>query len=206
MNENKIFLMLLKNAIFPGTVKMTNEYFDLQKIYELAQIHHVLPMIHEQIKLYKDYLEISDQLINHWRLPVINTVMIQENATSIFLDLYQKMINAGIFVLVVKGIILRQLYPHPNYRMSSDEDIWIQKQQVQSCEDFLIEQGYKKESYSSDDTLSFTHQKTGFHLEVHVTPFSMQSAYKPMNEMFTHCYEHYKKIKIVRNKDTGNAY
>lgn len=198
MNEYELFLQLLQKSIYPSKPLSINIQSDInyQKIYQLADIHHVLPLIHEQFIKNKDILEIKDDDITKWKRQTINTVLIQENATSIFLELYQKMCDRGILALVVKGIVLRNLYTHPNYRISTDEDIWIHKNQVKECEMFLLSQGYKKETYSSEDTLSFTHEKTYFHLEVHITPFSSKGPYSLMNNMFIHCFENYKKIKI----------
>lgn len=200
MNNYEIFLTLLQREIYPNrATSRINQYdVDLQKIYQLGQMHHVLPIIHAQINCHKNEFGFRNLNLKQWRNQSINMVLMQERASSNFLELYQNLKKIGIFALVVKGITLRELYPNPNYRFSSDEDIWIKKEHAKQCEDFLISQGYRKESYSSEDTISFTHMETFFHLEVHLMPFSILGPHKQLNQLFIHCFNDFKKICIQK--------
>ena len=57
----------------------------------------------------------------------------QSRKTGEFLQLYQKLAEAGLTPLVVKGLVCRSLYREPDYRASGDEDILIPAEQFPEC-------------------------------------------------------------------------
>ena len=58
--------------------------------------------------------------------------------------------EAGIQALVVKGIVCRNLYPKPDYRVSGDEDVLIPAEQFDVCHQALTRYGMKISDPSQD--------------------------------------------------------
>ena len=95
--------------------------------------------------------------------------------------------------LGVKGIILRDLYPNPDYRPSSDEDILVKKEEFRQLDGILRREGFSAEL--GDDPLSeheitYWHRQTGAHLEIHLSLFPEDSdAYGHLNEPFRDAFD-----------------
>ena len=57
-----------------------------------------------------------------------------------FLDVYKDFIKEGLKVAVIKGIVLRYLYPEPDFRPSNDEDIYVQSKDLNQTHLILMVQ------------------------------------------------------------------
>ena len=100
-----------------------------QRIFYLAESHHVLPMVYEAV-FQCDAVQQSGpkelrELFQIYRRKTLNLVMLQTIKTQEYLDLLRFLRQKGIRVLTVKGIVCRELYPKPDYRLSGDEDILV---------------------------------------------------------------------------------
>ena len=72
-----------------------------------------------------------------------------------FLKLYKEFNEADIYVLVFKGIICRQLYPNPDQRISSDEDILVSAKDFKKCEEIILANGLVKTEEEYDEEEHF---------------------------------------------------
>lgn len=198
--EEKVFLQCFRNSLFCDSnmyiIETPKSYEFWQKIANLSAIHHVIPMIYEQVNKSPTRDMIDKSLMQEWKFKTVQSILLQEKNTACFLDLYQKLENAGFHPLVVKGIVLRNLYCNPEYRNSSDEDFWIQKEELERCEEFLKQQGFEKASNSDKEKMAFDHKTTGFHIEVHLIPFISESVFEPMNRAFEGCFDRAKIVEI----------
>lgn len=198
--EQKVFLSFLRNALYSDSgayiIDTPKSYDFWKQIADLSAIHHVLPMIYEQVK-HSNLGNVPDQtLMKDWKFKTVQSVLTQEKNTSQFLKIYQKLQNAGYHPLVVKGIILRSLYPNPEYRSSSDEDFWIKKEEYAGCEALLLREGFEKAPYSNEEKMAFDHKASGFHMEVHLVPFASYSALAPVNAAFAGCFDRAMEVEI----------
>ena len=88
-------------------------------------------MAYEAAYQMPEFNETSENLRAKWKRQTIATVMNQMQRTSRFLEIYRKINQAGLEVLVVKGIICRLLYEKPDHRTSNDEDLFVRRQDFQ---------------------------------------------------------------------------
>ena len=98
-----------------------------QVVFRLAEEHKILPLIFEAA--YQQPGLQAGNLVPRYRGTVMRAVFAQTSKTMEFLELYGRLRQAGVTPLVVKGIICRQLYPMPDHRPSSDEDVLIPPEQ-----------------------------------------------------------------------------
>lgn len=198
--EQKVFLQYFRNALYCDQdmyiIEPQKSYEFWKKIADLSSIHHVLPMIYEQVNTNKVRDMIDESLMKEWKFRTIQSVITQEKNTACFLKTYQELQKRGIHPLVVKGIILRSLYKNPEYRMSSDEDIWIRKEEYAECEKILLYEGFEKLVFSNHEKMSFDQKSTGFHIEVHLVPFATGTVQESMNLAFEGCFDRAKIVEI----------
>ena len=115
---DRYFLTVLKAAL-RGESAPPETLTDGQwgNLLALAQSHRVLP-------LFCHSAPIPHHLTAH-KADLRRQVAVQAIRTEEFLPLYAALRQEGITPLVVKGILCRRLYPQPDLRPSSDEDLLI---------------------------------------------------------------------------------
>ena len=142
-------------------------YYDL---FHLSNLHHVSSLVYNTIHQNND---IPVDLKINWRNNLLTTVGMQNLRSQVFLGVYKELINEGLKVVVVKGIILRSLYPEPDFRPSNDEDIYIQKHDLKQILEIFIKNQFHivKEK---DDVIIVYHEYSGLCVEIHTSLFDSE--------------------------------
>lgn len=153
------------------------------EIFELARIHKVLPLVYDTC--YKcDSLKVTDTTaIRDLSKGMIITQAIK---TSAFLELLKGLERKNIPVIVVKGIACRRFYKNPDLRISSDEDLLLDKDHLKACKDFLCDSQFHLIGLDEEDGYQTSYKRVdGLHIEVHSSLFSAEKAYfAPWNKLF----------------------
>ena len=193
---HRIFLNILRCSL-EGTpvtepLDLTPEEWDA--LFRLAQAHHVLPMIFEAVRTQPRLLDTG--LLAALKRQVIHQVMIQTRKTADFLALMEKFHAAGIRPLVVKGIICRSLYPLPDHRSSSDEDVLILPSQSALCHEVLtgfgLETALQGERLETDYEIPYRQANGPLYIELHRHLFPPESeSYGDLNRFFRNARERY---------------
>lgn len=201
------FLELLKNFIWEEQSDMSG-FSDWQELLELASIHHVYPMIYEQIYLSGQFMALALETRQAARKKMISTVTVQTMRTAAFLKEYERLVKAGAKPLVVKGLICRELYPKPDYRMSSDEDLFVRREDLNICNGVLLTDGFSGDREISGECaqqdipqeISYLNRETGVYLEVHTALFSRdennRGRYAGLNEAFENAFSKAREVEI----------
>ena len=155
-----------------------------QALFHLARIHNVLPLFYEAI-YEQPSLATEPMLLATAKQQVRRQVIMQSIRTNEFLQLNSRLLAAGIKPVVVKGIVCRNLYRHPDHRPSSDEDVLIPEDQFEICHKVLTEFGMAAQSRT--DTYEVPYRKEGspLYIELHKSLFPPENdAYGDMNRFF----------------------
>lgn len=135
----KVFLKIIKSALegkpFVGSDTVSKE--EWLEILRLAEMHSIMPLVYQAAYAVPELQDFGAVL----RSKVRRLVMLQTVKTDEFLHLYEKLKAAGVAPLVVKGLICRKLYPEPDLRMSSDEDLLIPEAQFNQSRAIMEEWG-----------------------------------------------------------------
>ena len=136
--------------------------FDAQGVLRLAYEHKLWHMILSAMPQ-----ELLPENVNR-RAELIGRVAAQVTASSAFLALLQDMESAGFHPLVVKGIVCRSLYPHPELRPSADEDLYVCADEFEGCCAFLQSRGLvpDKSPFSLYGEVGFR-GNDGLYIELH---------------------------------------
>lgn len=155
----------------------------LSELYNLANVHQILPLVYEST--YK-----SQGVDPQVKSVVMRSIMMQTLQTRDFLQFYKKMNEEGMHPLVVKGILMRSLYPVPDERVSGDEDLFITPELFDTYHHYFLDHnlvaGENLESYE----VAYQLKGSPLYIELHKTLFSDTSeAYGSWNQFFNDAYK-----------------
>ena len=182
----QLFLQILKSALqgqsFPESHEISEEQW--QEVFQLAQNHKVLPLVFQAV-----FQSPSLKNATGIRAMVRRIVTVQTAKTCDFLELYEKLRAGGCTPLVVKGFVCRNLYPKPDLRVSSDEDILIPPEQFDRCRQILqafgMETDLPNSRQETDYEVPYRKKDSALFIEVHKSLFPPESdAYGDWNRFF----------------------
>ena len=187
MNDTtKRFLAILqaglRNAspLIEGEITIT----EWQTLLRMASIHNVLPLFYEAVYALPALAE-QDELLTATKQQVRQQIIMQAIRTEEFLALNDRLQHAGAKPLVVKGIICRNLYPRPDHRPSSDEDVLIPPEQFSICHPVLTEFGMTTGELFDAYELPYRKENSPLLIELHKSLFPPDSdAYGDLNRFF----------------------
>ena len=180
----KQFLMLLKDARL-GYVSKPDHY-DYILLYQASLQHDVAALLYHQLYRFSDF---PFELKQEWKRKAIQINALQTIRSDVFLRLYRELLHEGLTILVLKGIIIRSLYPQPENRPSNDEDLYVEKEHAQKAKEVMLQQGFQIVQ-EREDVTSFVNLQSGLSIELHTTLFSEDSkAYGSYQKFFQKAFE-----------------
>ena len=189
--KKDLFLPALKAALKNEKLSWTVDLFpkDWSTLFHISSIHQVLPMIYETVYDSPAAQRTVPQIFTTAKQQTIRSVMLQAMKTNEFLSLFQHLRDQGIHALVVKGIVCRSLYPNPDYRTSSDEDIWVPEEEFAFCHQAMLSYGMQLSDPAKDirtaHEVSYGKPGSPIYIEVHKSLFPPESdAYGDLNRFF----------------------
>lgn len=158
-----------------------------ERLFRLSASHHVLALVFEAVHSLPE-LKDSPLLISLKRA-VFQQVTVQTRKTADFLNLVKALSAAGIRPLVVKGILCRSLYPKPDLRPSSDEDLLIDPAQTALCHRVFTELGLQTsllpEAMADAYEIPYRQENGPLYIELHRHLFPPGSkSYGDLNRFF----------------------
>ena len=196
MRTQQIFLNILNKSIHPDVDSIVGEPIeseDWEKIINLSVDHLVLPMVYGEVWNMESFHKLSEDMRMKLKCDTKHKVMGQILRTEIFLNLYQQISNHGITPLVFKGLICREMYPKSDERTSGDEDFIVKKEEFARLDQILLASGFQRDNIENMEdahVITYLHEKSGLHLEVHLTLFSKKiGKFGHLNKEFPHIFE-----------------
>ena len=180
----KQFLMLLKDAHL-GHASQPDHY-DYILLYQASLQHDVVALLYHQLYCFTDF---PSELKQIWKRKAIQVNALQTIRSDAFLRLYRKFLDEDLRILVLKGIIVRSLYPQPENRPSNDEDLYVEKEHVQKAKEIMLKQGFQV-MQESEEVTALVNLNSGLSIELHTTLFSEDSkAYGTYQSFFIDAFE-----------------
>ena len=173
----------LKKESLAASPGLTGEEWD--RFFRLAQEHKLFPMVFEAVCTLPDVRSLPQY--PQWKRHAVGQVMLQTRKTAEFRRVLSALTDAGLTPLVVKGIVCRSLYPLPDHRPSSDEDLLIPPEQFSACHRILTGLGLVPGGDPASDAYEIPYrQKDGpLFIELHRSLFPPESrAYGSLNRFF----------------------
>ena len=183
------FLRLLNCAVhhLPNQGEAAPSPDDLQCVFQMAQQHRVLPLIADVA--HDSPLLSSASSYSHIAGLARRQTIQQAQRTAEFLLLYRFVQEEGLSPVVLKGVICRSLYPHPEQRSSVDEDLLIDPEDFPRYHRVLTKYGLTlanpTQSLTGADEVSYQDRRRQLYIELHIQLFPPDSdAYGDCNALF----------------------
>ncbi|MBQ2689007.1 MAG: nucleotidyltransferase family protein, partial [Solobacterium sp.] len=156
-----------------------------RQLFTIAGKHAVLPMIYEAVREDPAFLNLKETYRNRMQDRATNITLSQAQFSARFLHLYQYLNRTDLYHIVMKGIIFRNLYPHTEQRVSTDEDLLIPEELYAQYHKALVEYGLTP--VTADTELSeVSYESDGLYIVLHKKPFPPEAgAYGDLNRFFT---------------------
>lgn len=181
------FLKILKTALEGAQVNPDFILSDteLREVLLLAEIHKVLPLVFDAA-----FTTIPQGDRENIRAHVKLLVSRQTLTTERFLASYKALNSQGLYPIVIKGIICRNIYPKPDLRCSSDEDLLIEPSQEKDYISAMDKLGLVPLKDTDDEHYQSGYVSTsGLYIELHRSLFSDSS------EIFSKCNKTFEGAK-----------
>lgn len=189
-NEEKVFIEVISSDINEKEYNGTFDGIDFSELMKLSEMHKLTPLLYSVVKT--NNVPLPDGLGEYLKKRSMIQITRVISHTDAFLKLLLALNEKGLYPITVKGIVLRAIYPEPWARPSSDEDIYINKEEKEKYEEALITLGFTKNIQNDeDDTVSsFSSDTSGLRLEVHSSLFPhYPSINEKMNALFSGSFD-----------------
>lgn len=196
------FLSVLNRAIHGKESEKFPADADPERLVQLVKLHKLLPII---VQSEKDTEEFSSHPVyDKVRQDALSSAVAQIKRTESFKILYRKMNENGIFPIVLKGVVCRNLYGEMgDFRISGDEDILIKKEDFSKTDTFLKKEGFQpdKDNLSENaisllQEVTYTSPDSDLRLEVHLNPIGKEDLFRrKMNEFFEDVSDDFREEK-----------
>ncbi len=157
--------------------------------------HRIKEIIYSSIE-WDNTGNLEKESIEQWKKDTFFTALSQMKHMKRFGDVLKEFNNKGIDVLVLKGLIVRELYPRPDLRTMSDADILVHKKDLDESCNILMNLGYlkKEECDHHGAHIVFTHPYY-YPIEVHWTLIN-DEFFRGSKEFEKHIWNNAVKVNI----------
>lgn len=208
--DSKIFMDAVKGALGTDGENIEiniNKKEQLIEVLNMAREQSMLPIVGDFIAGTNSYERFQKEIAPYKRQTILLMIS-QTQRTSFFFEIYKKLLQNEIKPVVVKGIVLRNLYPKPDCRYSNDEDLLINKDDFMKCHEILKKEGFicendvenmdkKKIPYE----VAYYNSITKVRIEIHTDLLpSDNNAFKGLNNRFK------KAMDKAEKRDVGTGW
>ena len=170
LTEKYKLLFKLLGAAALGRDSVTDEKFD-SEIIDIARKNGVLGLIISELKKCYDtgILEASQEQLDSVIFDLSSRITGYSKKQYAVNEVVKKLENIGISCVMLKGDTLGVMYRNPDFRMSNDTDILIDKKDERKCFKFFkSENSYIKKRTASNNQSVVVHPKGGV-FEIHIS-------------------------------------
>ncbi|MDR1262746.1 MAG: nucleotidyltransferase family protein [Oscillospiraceae bacterium] len=166
MNDtSRAFLALLEAAIHAHEPPPMPDGLDWVALYRLAAEHRVDGML--LAPALQASQPPSGALLTQWQQRAMAVTMRQFQIVDTLHTTLAVFEEANLRAVVLKGVVLKALYPEPDLRVMSDADLLVESGEFDRAKSLLTDQGYQEITEDShEDTFVCVHPD-GLRIELH---------------------------------------
>ncbi len=178
MTDTERFFIDILSSHISDTPLSAPQNADYAELTSLSHAHKLTPIVYSELaKKLKD--EVPEDFLSGLKRTAYMQITGQISKSRAFLDAYTELSHAGIKCVVVKGITLRVLYPDPDLRLSSDEDVLVPEEDFENACKALLDHGFEEREKTDEDTnvRAFSNVPSGLLIELHNSLFPHTDAF-----------------------------
>ena len=200
----QLFLQAAKAALRGKRVDWPEmEQEQWQELMELAHAQHMTPMLVEAVYTSAAFRMLPEEIKWQARKQARQQVFAQIGKDRVLYELLGAMEKAKVPVLVMKGAVCRSLYPLPEARPSSDEDLLVPPEAFERAVEVLRKKDFRTEQEDIPDDayeVGFFSSE-GMHIELHRLPLDPDLPLMgAVNDCFSGAFEN---KEIIKFRGTG---
>ncbi len=189
LSKNKrILVELLSAAIGKGRFSpVSHADIDWPGVFAEAKKHQVLPLLYPVLSDCGLCSCISGESLEELRNASLFDGKEEESKYFNIRMILSGLYNANIPVIVLKGLVLRELYPHPCLRTMTDVDLLVRPEDMDRAANVLKKMGYRAD-IDQDKHAAYTHEFfSAIELHRSMEPLGMLENYDCFEE---HAWKH----------------
>ena len=142
-----------------------NEDINWNDLLYKANSHQITSLVYNSID--KKSLDFADKdVINKWKSDVFKLNMNQIQKVNEYRNIMHDLMNRNIDIIVLKGIVNRNYYPRPEFRMLGDLDILVHEDNFADIKKYFSDNGFKRKDEGHPVHAEFV-RNDGLSVEVH---------------------------------------
>lgn len=143
-----LLIELIKCGLSGETPKEIAQNIDFGVLIEVARKHSVANIIYEPLKKTGVLGASNEQKLKLF----YNFAIVNDTVLTHYLDLLSdRFEKEEIPHCVMKGPVIKKLYPRSDFRQSSDLDIFVPKEFRQKAHDIMLDLGFQIERFNAED-------------------------------------------------------
>lgn len=196
-NKQKQLVKILSLAIGrENSIDLSNEEINWKDIINEAESHSIKALIYSTVKNMGLLKEVEGDILNQWKKETILTGVSQINHVNTVGYILSKFNKENIPVIVLKGLVVRDLYPNPEFRTMGDADILVHEKDLDKVRKLFNSLGYTEDNHGEGHGAHIVFSKAGFrHIEVHWTLINEQY-FKGTNEFEKSIWDNTMEINL----------
>ena len=164
---------------------------DLDALYALCKEHSITALVGSVLT---EHLKEKSEQYAKWSQEQMKALYRDMNFTAERANILAFLEENGIWYMPLKGIVLKEYYPHPELREFADNDILFDDTAAEKVEEYMLAHSYKRKQSDSGHVMEYEKEPC-FNFEMH------RALYHTNNPVF---YAYYKDVKKKLIKDEGN--
>ena len=199
------FISLISQEIFLSgghNIPLPDSTKEWEELHRLASSQHLWPVIYQCVADSQEYCQLPMDIQNKWMQEAMAFVANQVNQTEELKNVCRLLSENGIPYIILKGLSCRRYYPQPDTRPSSDEDVLINPDDYERCNELLNSSGYIGEDCFDSNSVQNEHEahyraKNGaLNLEIHFNAVGMENdRQKRLSEVFKDVFLHTETVQ-----------
>lgn len=156
--EQEYLIYLLSCVINDKHPSLPQKDINWQTLKEIAERQKILPLLYDSTaKLGKSGPDVST--MKAWQNETLFCTYFFAMQNEQFYHMFKVAEEKGVDMLLLKGIVLKELYPIPELRTMSDCDVIIKREQLDRVKEVFLSEGYGI-AKENNETIEF--KKEGF--------------------------------------------
>lgn len=195
-SHEDLFFKLIRSAALGSDEDFSSfsDFEDWGLLFALCNAHSLTGVIYDRtVELFRD--RIPQKFAAWFKQSAFKAMSFQTVRSLTFINIYSSLLKSGITPVVLKGEMLRQLYPVPEGRTSLDEDLLIDGFEYEKLTENLTSMGFEEVNQGEEDK-HWVNKQYSLYLEVHFNPFPNEKSYEKWNAAFEGCFD-----RTVRNQN-----
>ncbi len=165
MNQTQSCIIQVLNYALHGKTTAINENINWEELIQECRNHQIASLVYSGIS--KDTLNnIEKPLLERWKKEIFMSGVYQINHINQVSHVLSIFNENNIPVIVLKGLVIRDLYPKSELRTMGDADILVHEKDLLKVSKILMGLGYKEEGRNA---FHIEFGKGTSHIEVHWT-------------------------------------